>query len=268
MPKYIEPAIDLNAFNCPRCGALADQTWYNTYASPISDKGLPLIPRDDIADYCDQQKAKSNDEDDKAEWDRTKTRLVRVLEGDIYLYYMKDSSYCSFHLENVSISRCFSCKKDSAWLHKHLLHPTTSSEFTPNEDLNFDIKQDFLEATKIINYSARGAAALLRLCIQKLCIQLGEKGKNINADIASLVKKGLDPKLQKALDIVRITGNNAVHPGQIDLKDDKNTAVQLFNLINLVADTMISQPKHINELFEKLPSDAKEAIEKRDKSEQ
>jgi len=101
-----------------------------------------------------------------------------------------------------------------------------------------------------------------------MCKFLGEKGKNIDDDIASLVSKGLDVRVQKALDVVRVVGNNAVHPGQIDLKDDRSTAEKLFTLVNLIADIMISQPRHINTMFEGLPESARKAIEKRDASRQ
>lgn len=45
----------------------------------------------------------------------------------------------------------------------------------PNEDLSEEIKKDYLEAAIIFNDSVRSSAALLRLALQKLCIQLGEK---------------------------------------------------------------------------------------------
>src|SRR5688572_10249423 len=85
----------------------------------------------------------------------------------------------------------------------------------------------------------------LRLAIKKLCAELGETGKNINDDIASLEKKGLDKRVQQALDIVRVIGNDAVHPGQIDLRDDRDTATKLFGLVNLIAEKMITEPKHV-----------------------
>ncbi|MCW5206875.1 DUF4145 domain-containing protein, partial [Desulfobulbus sp. F5] len=116
----------------------------------------------------------------------------------------------------------------------------------------------------IINRSPRGAAALLRLCVQKLCAHLGEPGKNINQDIAGLVKKGLNPRIQKSLDIVRVIGNEAVHPGELDLRDDPDTAAQLANLVNIIADFMITQPKHIDTLYDSLPVEKKEQIDKRD----
>ena len=121
-----------------------------------------------------------------------------------------------------------------------------------------------MEAKAIVNKSPRGAAALLRLCIQKLCEQLGEKGKNINDDIANLVKIGLPVKIQQALDVVRVIGNNAVHPGQIDLRDDQDTAMKLFELINVIAEVMITQPKEVERLYQSLPQTAREAIQKRD----
>lgn len=72
-------------------------------------------------------------------------------------------------------------------------------------------------------------------------------------------------KIQKALDSVRVIGNNAVHPGQIDLKDDTDTAISLFKLLNMIVEIMITQPKKVDEIYGKLPTSAKEAIKKRDK---
>jgi hypothetical protein len=95
---------------------------------------------------------------------------------------------------------------------------------------------------------------------------LGEEGKNINKDIASLVSKGLPAQVQQALDIVRVVGNNAVHPGQIDLQDDIGIANNLFGLVNLIADVMITQPKHIEEMYKTIiPDSQREAIDNRDK---
>jgi hypothetical protein len=145
-----------------------------------------------------------------------------------------------------------------------MVHPDSSTAPMPNSDLPDDIRQDFEEARSIINRSPRGAAALLRLCVQKLCAHLGESGKNINQDIAGLVKKGLNPRIQKSLDIVRVIGNEAVHLGELDLRDDPDTAAQLAKLVNIIADVMITQPKHIDTLYDSLPVEKKEQIEKRD----
>jgi hypothetical protein len=116
----------------------------------------------------------------------------------------------------------------------------------------------------VLSVSPRGAAALLRLAIQKLCLELGEKGRNIDDDIASLVKKGLSPVVQKALDSVRVIGNEAVHPGTLDLKDDVDTASRLFELVNIITEQMVSNPKHVEELYAKLPEAKRKAIEERD----
>jgi hypothetical protein len=104
------------------------------------------------------------------------------------------------------------------------------------------------------------------MIIQKLLVELGEKGDNINEDIGSLVKKGLEIEIQQALDVVRVVGNNAVHPGTIDLKDDAGIALALLQLINLVVERRIATQKRIGEMFANLSPGAREQIEKRDGS--
>jgi hypothetical protein len=145
-----------------------------------------------------------------------------------------------------------------------LIYPNIGGVSLPNLDLPPEIMEDYNEARDIINKSPRGASALLRLAIQKLCIQLGQPGDNLNSDIAVLVKNGLPVRIQQALDYVRVIGNNSVHPGQIDLKDNLEIAQKLFDLINIIADVMITQPKEIESLYDTLPDNQKTAINKRD----
>jgi len=164
------------------------------------------------------------------------------------------------------LGTCTHCEGFTIWLYQKMIYPLTSPAPFPNSDLPEGIKQDFEEARQIATLSPRGAAALLRLSIQKICAHLGEEGKNINKDIASLVVKGLPVKVQQALDLVRVVGNNAVHPGQIDVKDDIGITNNLFGLVNLIADVMITQPKHIQEMYNTvIPDSHREAIENRDK---
>ncbi len=164
-----------------------------------------------------------------------------------------------------TISNCEHCKKKIIWLGDKVIFPRKIEVDQANQDLTEEIKKDYLEAANILNDSPRSSAAILRLALQKLCKQLGEKGENINDDIAELVKKGLNPTIQKSLDALRITGNNAVHPGELNLTEDKVRVLKLFGLLNFIAEKMITEPNEINAFYEELPEKAKEAVEKRDK---
>ena len=126
-----------------------------------------------------------------------------------------------------------------------------------------EVKLDYEEAANIITQSPRGAAALLRLALQKLIIHLGGKGSNLNDDIARLVAQGLPVRIQQALDVARVIGNNAVHPGQIDV-DDVEISGNLFALLNLITEYMMTLPEKVEELYKNLPDNAKVAINLRD----
>lgn len=168
-------------------------------------------------------------------------------------------------IPDLDICICTHCNEYSLWRNEKMLFPMSGQAPLANSDMPIHIKEDYEEARNILNLSPRGSAALLRLAVQKLCKHLGESGENINQDIASLVNKGLPPKIQKSLDIVRVIGNDAVHPGTLNLKDDLVTASKLFVLVNLIVDVMITQPKDIDELFESLPEEKKNGIKNRDR---
>jgi len=133
-------------------------------------------------------------------------------------------------------------------------------------DMPQECIDDYNEARSIVAISPKASSALLRLSLQKLMTAIGEKGANINEDIGSLVKKGLPVQVQQALDFCRVVGNNAVHPGEIEINDTPEIAHNLFDMMNFIIEDRISRPKHIQSLYEKLPVGARNAVEKRDDS--
>jgi Domain of unknown function (DUF4145) len=163
----------------------------------------------------------------------------------------------------LRVGACTHCAKPTVWIRHLMIYPQTGGAPPPNSEMAPEVAKLYLEAAAIFSLSPRAAAALLRLAVQVLCISLGEPGKNINLDIASLVSKGLPVQVQQSLDFVRVTGNNAVHPGQIDT-DDPNNVRDLFELVNLIVEYMVAMPNRVNSLYSSLPSNALSAINKRD----
>src|ERR1700754_4794273 len=108
-------------------------------------------------------------------------------------------------------SRCNRCDHVAIWYgNDRLIFPATLTVPEAHPDLPDDCKTDYEEARQIFATSPRGAAGLLRLVIQKLMVDLGQSGENINGDIAELVRNGLPVRVQQALDVCRVVGNNAV----------------------------------------------------------
>lgn len=263
--RYVAPDINRKSFNCPRCNALADQKWYYVL---VNDTGI-TIPR--ICDKESYEKIQKERELSKLPSEERKIHeqvlndLKRLAQGEVFINRENDTEYGCQRIYNLNVSRCFSCGEISVWLHDKLLFPRIQEAPQPNPDMPSEVMSDYIEASSILNDSPRGASALLRLAIQKICISLGKPGRNLNEDIGSLVRDGLDQRVQKALDIVRVIGNNSVHPGQIDMKDNRQTAISLFGLVNLIVERMITEPRRVDEIYATLPEAAVKQIEARDR---
>ena len=254
-----QPSISETAFACPHCGAFTTQHWYKLHADRISEKQrVPQIPDAETRKrILNAKELETEQRQSLLEW------IDRTMSGYVQLDRNQSGAYVYSDVGNLHLSECYNCKKVAVWVHGGLVHPPVRTGVAPNADLPSDLTADFEEARNIAQLSPRGAAALMRLVIQKLCAHLGEKGKNIDDDIASLVAKGLNPLVQKALDVVRVIGNESVHPGTIDLKDDQDTALRLFTLVNAIAEQMITHPKSVQSMYDQLPPGKLAAIEAR-----
>lgn len=111
---------------------------------------------------------------------------------------------------------------------------------------------------------AASGSALLRLCVEMMTIELEANGKTLDDKISDLVKRGLNQSVHRALDAVRVIGNEAVHPSQMDLNDNPKTAEALFKLVNVITEKMISEQKHVDEIYGLLPPEKLAALERRD----
>lgn len=251
------------AFNCPHCGAFTTQYWHQTYAKSRGNNETPLI-----VDQSDIERIENDQDIDQNTKDYIFSSWRPLLSEEVIIRGEEnggsDSSRILPEASNLYLSKCYVCRKICIWKHKRLLWPFVRGGPTPNPDIPEYILRDYVEAQSIIDLSPRGAAALLRLCVEKLCKHLDAKGDNLNSQIGDLVSRGLHPMVQQSLDAVRVIGNEAVHPGKLDLRDDRETSEVLFRLVNLITEKLVTEPKHVLGVYSSLPESIRKSIEKRD----
>ncbi|HEY6336794.1 MAG TPA: hypothetical protein VI113_13010, partial [Alphaproteobacteria bacterium] len=122
---------------------------------------MPKIWTPEDVKKIDIRKVQSAEDRALAEW------IERMATGRPFIEPV--DGYYQHDLNNVWLSRCYNCKEVSMWAYDRLLWPSRGEAPLPNSDLPSDVRGDYDEASTILNLSPRGAAALLRLGIQKLC---------------------------------------------------------------------------------------------------
>ena len=243
-----QPSFGSVAFVCPHCRVLAKQDW--TGVDSLS-KTVIRILEIYYLDYI-----KSN---------RGTHRTVENAYNFFLQGFANDLPRNLSIPTNINFAQCQSCSETTVWREKELIYPRSFPFPDPNDDMEEEIKKLYREAAKVFQDSPRASAALLRLCIEQLCRQLGETG-NLNDCIGRLVKNGLDIRIQRALDYCRVIGNSAVHDaGRIDLEEDPDRATILFDLVNDIAHEMKTKPREMEVKYSSLPEGARKAIENRDR---
>ena len=254
-------SIELKSFDCPHCGAFSHHKWFSAEVIDLQGS-IPEVFSKSKLKYLESQvqelpPAKPFREgytptaaEKEALAIRSKHSKARRQSSEkpslvTNLFGQKNT----FIIDNVHFSQCISCLDIAIWVYRTLIFPQARTAPKVNPDTPDDIKIDYEEAALIFMQSPRGAAALLRLCIQKLCGELGQEGKTIDQAIKALVAQGLSQRIQRALDILRVVGNESVHPVELDMRDDSQTAIMLFVVFNLIVNAMISEQKLIDELY-------------------
>jgi hypothetical protein len=86
---------------------------------------------------------------------------------------------------------------------------------------------DIQEATEILNRFPKGAAALIRMSMLKMMPLLEQSGKNLDDNISSLVRKGLEVEIQESMDLRQVLRQNPLKPTQL-VEEGSETATRMF----------------------------------------
>ncbi|TDJ86175.1 DUF4145 domain-containing protein [Campylobacter volucris] len=213
MNKYIKPFFKGRAFNCPHCRAYSSMRW------------------DDFCDYSGV--------------------TIKGVEG-----------YSFFE------STCYHCERSVIWYLKDknpkIFFPKEVA-IPPEENMPENIKEIYEEASLILGDSPRASCALLRLALQELMKYLKEniqiynglKNRNISEDIKEIINIGnfyqeQKEMLEEAMNSIRLVGNKASHPSELDINDNSEIANILFEMINFIVGEIITKPKEREERLNKL----------------
>lgn len=224
----VEAKYGLEAFNCPHCMAYAQQKW-----TRISH-----------------------------------TEMYDDVNSHLHSYYELMSG-TSNEINGLAFCDCVICGEKSIWLARKMVYPQQNQVEKPRDLMPSDVKKLYEEARSVYPISPRASAALLRLALQVLLPHLGAKEAKINTMISELVReRKVIGRVQKAMDYLRVTGNDAVHPGVLDKegKDDDEVSLKLFKILNYIVVETIENDAMVFEVYDGLPDNIRNGIENRDKS--
>jgi hypothetical protein len=166
-------------------------------------------------------------------------------------------------VQNVSISYCFNCNEICLWVVDQLVWPRCATGSDPKLHALPDVRRENEEAGHTLDASPRGAAAFLRLAIERLCNELGNSEESPRPEVAPHFQEDLDARVQKVLDAMRIIESNATPPDPIGVADTPATAETLSGLVNMICEKMIIEPRHLQALYTKMRDGAQSAFEQR-----
>lgn len=137
-----------------------------------------------------------------------------------------------------------------------IIYPNISLiDIEPNEDLTNEQKQLFNEAKDIFDISPKAAGALLRSVIERILRdKFPEYSKWFLGRILSRpeVKNALSNEIIQLCETCKLIGNDAAHSSMIIYEDESKQEVELlFELINAIAEELLSKPRKRQEKLDK-----------------
>lgn len=243
--KSVSPEFGKPAFDCPNCGAFAHQEWASLgreIADPEGDYFLLLATGHPL-------------------FRQVPAGLDEAME---HLAWLQRSRW--------NASRCASCNEWSIWMGPKLVHPRLRVGGTPHPEMPREVRELFEEAAAVAAVSPRAGAAFARVTVERLLKTLfPETTPRLELLIAEAKQRGVSAAVGKMLDVVRVTGNDAVHvdeqPGDLvvlvlDEVQGPGLVGKLLQAVNDLVEQLITLPREAEELNRLIPESIRARIDK------
>lgn len=165
------------------------------------------------------------------------------------------------YFEGLSVSICSHCKKEVLWYKENILLPRKMTVPAPSKDVPQRIRDIYIEAGKVHIDSPRASGALMRLALELLLQDYYKNDLKLNENVNKLKETKIPDELIKALTILRVNGNDIMHTGEIAIFENKEDALYLFYLFNMIVEELITRPKKLDESYNRIPESKRKQVE-------
>lgn len=226
-PLDRSPAVGRPRFECPHCDAFAHQAW-----APL------VVPGDeDPWEYLDFYHEHPDEESS-------------LMGGRTHI------------VSRWQCAQCQSCEDWSLWFNDAMIYPHARTGPAPHPEMPQSVRLLYQEAAAVAIASLRAGAAMARTVVERLIKEIDNDAPpraNLETRIARLRPRVSTP-LAQLLDVVRVTGNGALHSDDSDivafaLDDHEGPAAfaLLLQAANGLVDELITRPRVTSELWNMLP---------------
>jgi hypothetical protein len=150
-----------------------------------------------------------------------------------------------------------------------LLYPNPLQAPLPSENMPEAVQKIYNEARAVLPHSPSASCLLLRKALETLLLRFTN---NDHLETSIKLFSQQNPHLQLALEptfhLIRVYGNDGGHYRELDLSDDKETALMLFESLNFIVSSVITQQLNAERLLKNNPKAKKVVKELYPESEQ
>ena len=116
---------------------------------------------------------------------------------------------------DYQFTKCQVCSKEAIWEDEKLIYPMYEARGTDLDSVPDHLKNDYIEAYKVLQLSPKASATLSRRCLQGILRDQGISKRTLSQEIDEVIANGnLPDALRNNVDAIRNVGNFAAHPSK------------------------------------------------------
>ncbi|MFT4284300.1 MAG: DUF4145 domain-containing protein [Protaetiibacter sp.] len=259
------PARGMTAFDCPVCGAFAQQHWGQL---------VEWDPEEGARGFVDGPGSVEHDEG----------RFPR-LGGNVFVNYREPTQEQLYPGQAVgegdeelpesaewAFARCARCSFVTIWRGDRLIYPAASRMPHAHPDMPDDARSLYEEAREVFAVSPRAGAALARAALERLLRTIDQDAParaTLEVRIDRVLAEVSQP-LGKMLTVIRHVGNESLHvqdePDELTLlvlsDEQTENAELLFAAINGLVEELITKPAAYEALYDRAPQNVRDRVER------